>query len=807
MANRFGVLLRDARRRAGMTQDALAGRSGVGVRTIRRLENGSGTDPRIGTVTLLADALSVTADERRNLLAAADGHQQQPPEPTNPKPSVTAVRPDPVTAEAPVAPVSGGLPAVPSEISESADHLARVIAAQLRREEELRRVHDPFPLPVRWRQAPEHLADHWDNICRVPAGMTAATLDLAGAMSDIASVYQRIPSRRAVVLGRAGSGKTVLTLRFVLDMLAARAPGDPVPVVFNIGSWNPTTIPLRTWLVQILQRDQPGLAAAAPGGSTLAAVLVDTGRILPVLDGFDEIAEGLHRPALETLNSLSMPLLLTSRFDEYERAVTAVDVLTSAAVVELIDLTPDDLAGYLPRTARRVVTDNCDGDGGRAATAWDPVIGALREHDGSETSPAGNLAAVLQTPLMVGLARAIYSDSRDLDPADLLDTARFPTPQSIEEHLLDTFIPTVYKGQSAVGLDGTARPGWDVDHVRRWLGFLADDLDRRGSGDLEWWRMTGSLRGSRRVQLVVAFACVSTALVDWLVFNPLISLLTGRLLEWQVVLVDGLVAGPVVGIPFGLLYWLMVVRGGKVIEPMRARMRLFDRSNRQPGLRRRIATRFAAGMLGGGIGGIGNTFTSAFVRALSSDWNSSVPPEFTVQATLVDAAAYALIFGLACGVVLALATMLEAPANLTTAASPADLLAANRATVLRLAGPLALALALGVALGGLAVTGALQAIAGPLPWEVGWSMTVGVLLGLVCGVNAGLAYIAAFTAWGQWLLFTRLRLPLRGRLPWAVSAFLDDAHRRGVLRQSGAVYQFRHARLQEHLAKAYRAVQ
>jgi hypothetical protein len=30
--------------------------------------------------------------------------------------------------------------------------------------------------------------------------------------------------------------------------------------------------------------------------------------------------------------------------------------------------------------------------------------------------------------------------------------------------------------------------------------------------------------------------------------------------------------------------------------------------------------------------------------------------------------------------------------------------------------------------------------------------------------------------------------------------FLDDAYRRGVLRQGGAAYQFRHARLQDHLA-------
>jgi hypothetical protein len=32
--------------------------------------------------------------------------------------------------------------------------------------------------------------------------------------------------------------------------------------------------------------------------------------------------------------------------------------------------------------------------------------------------------------------------------------------------------------------------------------------------------------------------------------------------------------------------------------------------------------------------------------------------------------------------------------------------------------------------------------------------------------------------------------------------FLADAYDRGVLRQAGAVYQFRHAQLQEHLRSA-----
>jgi hypothetical protein len=56
------------------------------------------------------------------------------------------------------------------------------------------------------------------------------------------------------------------------------------------------------------------------------------------------------------------------------------------------------------------------------------------------------------------------------------------------------------------------------------------------------------------------------------------------------------------------------------------------------------------------------------------------------------------------------------------------------------------------------------------------------------------------TAWG-WFAAARCWLALRGRLPWRLMGFLADAHeRRGVLRQAGASYQFRHAELQRHLA-------
>jgi hypothetical protein len=73
----------------------------------------------------------------------------------------------------------------------------------------------------------------------------------------------------------------------------------------------------------------------------------------------------------------------------------------------------------------------------------------------------------------------------------------------------------------------------------------------------------------------------------------------------------------------------------------------------------------------------------------------------------------------------------------------------------------------------------------------------------VLGLGVGLG-AASLTAWGTWLVFARVWLPAHGRLPWRLPEFLEDAYRRGVLRRSGAVYQFRHARLQDHLTQRYR---
>ncbi|MFC6080247.1 hypothetical protein [Sphaerisporangium aureirubrum] len=121
-----------------------------------------------------------------------------------------------------------------------------------------------------------------------------------------------------------------------------------------------------------------------------------------------------------------------------------------------------------------------------------------------------------------------------------------------------------------------------------------------------------------------------------------------------------------------------------------------------------------------------------------------------------------------------------------------------------------------IGLAGGLVVGAIPVRADP-PWRAG--AFYGLLGGAVCTVLAEVtgqplsAGAAAFLVFGTsaalgagvwvWIRFrvTHAQLALRGGLPWRLTAFLKDAHRRGMLRGNGTAWQFRHALLRDRLAE------
>lgn len=366
-----------------------------------------------------------------------------------------------------VGPVPGE-PSPAEHLDRAADALAEAVRLHWQAEWRLRRLQDPRPLPVRWTTAAPWLADFDENIGLRHGG--AAELD--GVLDDITRVFARVPSRRLVVLGAPGSGKTVLAVRFTLDALARRDTGDPVPVIFPLATWQPDTTSLYAWLSTRLADGYPALGSVQPSGSLLAAELLDTGRVLPVLDGLDELAAPVRTEAVRQLNSeldQGSPVLLTCRSQVYAQVVTEGDVFTAAAVVELQPLAFEEAAAFLRLTARPL-----RGPAGERTTAWDPVL--------AQSRPGDSVRQVLASPLMVAMARAVYGESGN-DPMELVRRPEFADATALEEYLLDGFVPAAFAGSAR----------WDAGRAGHWLRFLARHLEHRQTRDLAWWELHTAL--------------------------------------------------------------------------------------------------------------------------------------------------------------------------------------------------------------------------------------------------------------------------------------------------------------------------
>jgi len=138
-----------------------------------------------------------------------------------------------------------------------------------------------------------------------------------------------------------------------------------------------------------------------------------------------------------------------------------------------------------------------------------------------------------------------------------------------------------------------------------------------------------------------------------------------------------------------------------------------------------------------------------------------------------------LVGGCVCGVYRALSV----PSDIMRAADPGSSLHTDRTASFTRGGLVAL----------LVAVVSVPVVA--LPGDRGGLAHVGTQLWLPLGTAA-----LALSAWGRFTV-ARVWLAVTGRMPWRLMAFLEDAHRRGVLRRSGACFEFRHLRLQAHLAQ------
>ncbi|GAA0956015.1 hypothetical protein [Actinocorallia libanotica] len=670
-----------------------------------------------------------------------------------------------------------------------ADDLANTVQNQWLTEAKARKLRDPRVLPLAWSGADPWLSADPHNIAGQGQAGRVLRLRLDGrldgrfdeAIIQLAQGYEQVPSRRLVVLGEPGSGKSVLAIMLTLGLLKEeiRAAGGPVPVLLAVSSWDPVREPMDEWIVRALADSYYS------GRTEIPRLLLDHGLLLPILDGLDEIPESARRGAVRAMNRAigrDRPVVVTCRSAEYEDVIEGgAPVLRQAPVIQVKPVKAQDAIDYL---ADIDWPDHID---------WEPVYRRLRDE------PDSSLATALSTPLMVSLARRIYQRCPD-DPAELLDTARFGSRHAVEDHLLDRVIDAAYtpdrlpSGQPVPGTDGR----WQAAEARRWLTFLAHYLHQHRERDLAWW-----LLGQRLLSPWVAPAIGLGGGVLLMIAIPVwVLTLDSGALSSNVLTVGGLL-----GAAFAILAIMAWYVGAKR-APGRLSLTVAGSLDR---LRRGFATGLGLSAILAVPGLIAAVVVIAF--PVEDGWDTSNTEDY-FEALMVVASLASVV-----GLALAVHSWLDTPPTRSAQATPQAFIRQDRRSALigaLAAGTMLGAMAFPALVVGFTVSTLIQTASTgwsnePPLRDIAWSHADQILDGLyvsgplavgVVAVLPGTVFallILLTRAWPRFLV-ARLVLASRGQLPWHLLGFLAHAREQEILRESGGNYQFRHIRLQEWLA-------
>ncbi len=183
-----------------------------------------------------------------------------------------------------------------------------------------------------------------------------------------------------LIMGSPGAGKTTTLLQLATD-LVQRADLDenyPVPVALSLATWRGDKS-LADWMV-----DELSTQYEAP--RQLGKRWVANGRLLPLLDGLDEVELELRDGCAQAINQFRRqyphePLVVTTRVRDYQALDTQLD-LSQAIVLQPLSLDQTDI--YLASMGKRLA-------GLRAALQTDV---SLRE--------------LAQSPLMLSIMTLAY---------------------------------------------------------------------------------------------------------------------------------------------------------------------------------------------------------------------------------------------------------------------------------------------------------------------------------------------------------------------------------------------------------------
>lgn len=387
--------IRQAREAKGLTQAALADLLHVGTSTVRAWENGRNI-PSLAIRSRLEEILDISL-------------QDLVPPPFQSSPQILGDE----NRQRMLKRVSSRWI---KGVLENSLYLATLLVLGLREKPDA--VENPWRLVVQESDLPERV---------LPAGTR---------LTDVYDEYDG----KLLVLGEPGAGKTTLLLDLTKDLLerASNNEEHPMPVVFNLSSWAELQLPLAAWM-------ETELNTKYQIPRQLANEWIVDQKILPLLDGLDEVLESQRTKCIDAINASlheygMLPMVVCSRNEEYLQQFRKLKMRTAVVVQPL---TAGQISDYLSRAGRDLAAV-------RTALQQDEV-----------------LQEIASTPLMLSTLALTY---RGQDISSLM------TGSSIEERrnmILSNYVHRVLQRRGPV-------KDYSPEQTEAWLIWLAKNMERLG---------------------------------------------------------------------------------------------------------------------------------------------------------------------------------------------------------------------------------------------------------------------------------------------------------------------------------------
>ena len=152
---------------------------------------------------------------------------------------------------------------------------------------------------------------------------------------------------RLLILGEPGSGKTTSLLKLATELITQAKPDSnkPIPVIFELSTWKKDQQPIDQWLIEQL-KDNYSI------DFKVSQKWIKQNRILPLLDGLDELGSTRQKLAIDKINQYlqqdtDRKLVVCCRGEEYKQGEIKLYQLRGAYYLQ--PPTESDIRDYLER--------------------------------------------------------------------------------------------------------------------------------------------------------------------------------------------------------------------------------------------------------------------------------------------------------------------------------------------------------------------------------------------------------------------------------------------------------------------------